>query len=317
MKIMNKVKSLISNKTKQEQNFKETDDNITYSKLIYNTPQYIIILVSFCSKDYINVISILDAIREDNTILHRIIYSTYTENFKDYENESFELETPINYLLIGGTIKEWVSLYNNIDDLNNDVLKLISEEIINNCSKSDFAELFNNGIFESYRGKDKNINYDKDAILEGEWRSYKPAEYTNINTILSRLPSSINGKDILKFIRIRYNDKEYDTDLKLEIHRLPKVDDEYFKNHALYPLYSKLIKSPTMDKLSMLIKPRCLQIDDDDGIPGDISDESLHEIFKEEYERFSAISDDSIHYKDIDEILDKSDIIEEGDDEDI
>ena len=67
----------------------------------------------------------------------------------------------------------------------------------------------------------------------------------------------------------------------------------------------------------MLIKPRCLQIDDDDGIPGDISDESLHEIFKEEYERFSAISDDSIHYKDIDEILDKSDIIEEGDDEDI
>lgn len=50
----------------------------------------------------------------------------------------------------------------------------------------------------------------------------------------------------------------------------------------------------------MLTEPLYKQ-PDDDSIPGDVSDEALDEIFREHYERFSAVADDNIQYEDIDE----------------
>ena len=48
---------------------------------------------------------------------------------------------------------------------------------------------------------------------------------------------------------------------------------------------------------------------EDEDIPGDLDEESLADIFKQAYDKFNAISDDNIIYKDIDEIE-----ILEGDD---
>ena len=44
-------------------------------------------------------------------------------------------------------------------------------------------------------------------------------------------------------------------------------------------------------------------IDDDNILSGSLSDENIDEIFKQQYDRFTNVTDDNIIYKNIDEII--------------
>ena len=108
-----------------------------------------------------------------------------------------------------------------------------------------------------------------------------------------------------RFIFLMCNNATFKDLHNLIVTDIQNMTEEQFKSSEYFEIYAKLFKNPTVKKLKMLLEPLYKQPDeDDDSIPGDISDESLDEIFRENYERFSAVADDLTQYEDIDEELD-------------
>ena len=208
-------------------------------------------------------------------------------------------------MLIGGEPLIWQSLYGKIHNLGNDVLYRITNEIINNCNSEDFKQLIDDGIlYFNSTGK----SYDSPVVTEDGMY------YTDPNVVLKRLPDAFTGRDIIEFIKI-FDGGNYMTNALAKILDIKYMPNERFKKSYLRDLYKVLFKNPTIESLTMLLEPLYKQ-PDDDSIPGDVSDESLDEIFREHYERFSAIIDDSVHYEDIDEVLadeEESENMREGD----
>lgn len=292
--IFNKIikKSNNDNKIKIESN-----DSYCYSQIIWNSNDNLIILISF-SKDYFEqIIDIQDAINYTwRGLASKIVYSSYDEKTdkKDEDGNNLWIIHKKYYMLIGGSPSEWKELYMNIHDLGNEVLAKITDEITNNCDSSGFQTLIVDGVFNNFNTN--NINYD--SLIENNSYIYADPEI-----IIKRLPNGFTGRDILKFIKINYLPNKFENSNGLDkIKEISNMDNESFKNHDLYPLYLVLFKNPTVEKLGMLLEPLYKQ-PDDDSIPGDISDESLDAIFRERYERFSAIADNNIYYEDIDEQL--------------
>jgi hypothetical protein len=316
--ILNKIKNIF--KTKKE--ILESDDSYCYSKVIWNSPDNLIILLSF-TKDYFEqIIEIQDAINYAyRNLCSKIVYSSYDEEITREENGKTINDIIAHkkyYMLIGGDSIEWYNLYCNIHDLGNEALSIITDEIVNNRSSEGFEELIKDGVLFGFV---EDINYDKNIIVDDY-------NYNDPKVILERLPSGFTGRDVIKFIKINTdddycvlnieNEDNEDEDALSYILRLTYLinrDNNEFKSYPLYPLYSALFKDPTVKKLYSLFDPLYKQ-PDDDAIPGDVSDETLDAIFKENYERFSAVADESMYYEDIDEILEddeESDNMREGD----
>ena len=311
------LKSLFSNLffIKKKINKVELKDSYCYSDIIWNYKDNLIILISY-SEDYNeSIIEILDAANQSN-LTTKIVYSSYDEETdkKDEDGNNIWLIHKKHYLLIGGNLWDWNLLYCNINNLGNSVLDKISEEITNNCCSTDFEYLINDGVLMGFRyNKVKPPTYDK----PNRYRHYK--EVSNIQTIVSRLPDAFKARDLIHFIIITENNKSY-TMYGDIISNIRYMDEKYFyETSDIYCMYKPLFKTePTVAKLVGLIKPLYKQIDlDDDFIPGNISDESLDEIFREHYERFSAIRDDDVIYDDIDELLDENEETENINERDV
>ena len=282
----------------------ESDDSYCYSEIIWNNYNNLMILISFTEDYFEQIIDIQDAINSC-TLQGKIIYSSYEEETdrKDDNGDNIIIIHKKYYMLIGGSPKEWNKLYMNIHNLGNEVLSKISDEITNNCKASDFNQLIEDGILSEF-----NDNYvpDTDLITKNG------SSYTNPELVLSKLPNGFTGRDVIKFIKV--TSKDWVASAFETVNNVYRMPNSLFKNHDLYPMYTALIKDPTPDKLGMLLEPLYKQ-PDDDTIPGDIDDESLDEIFRVKYERFSAVADDNMQYEDIDEILydEESENIEESD----
>lgn len=293
----------------------ESDDSYCYTNVIWNEPDNLIILISFTENYFEQIIEIQDAMNYTwQGLKGKIVYSSYDEEVtKEDENGKTITDLIIHkkhYMLIGGTPLAWQELYMNIHDLSNEVLSKITNEIKNNCNPIHFKNLIDDGVFYDFY-KDENHIYVYDNPLETKNGSL----YTNPSILISRLPNGFTGRDILKFIKIRSRDKSIEQNAFRYLIDLRYMPNAIFKNHELYPLYAALYKEPTVEKLDMLLEPLYKQ-PDDDSIPGDVSDESLDEIFREHYERFSAVADDSMQYEDIDEELaddEESENMREGD----
>ena len=284
-------------KSSESVNKVESDDSYCYSKLIWNTNNNIIILISFTQDYFEQIIDIQDAINYNQKgLCSKIVYSSYDEKTdkQDEDGNDIWVIHKKHYLLIGGSPSAWEELYMNIHDLGNEVLNKISNEIVNNCDPAYFNRLIEDGILFGF-----SEEHTGDIPVETENKRF----YTNPTILLNELPNGFTGRDLLKFIKI----ETCTYDINTITNAFEEIEDIYslysnerFKNHELYPLYDALIKDPTVEKLKMLTEPLYKQ-PDDDSIPGDVSDESLDELFREHYERFSAIADDSIQYEDIDE----------------
>ena len=307
-KVLDKIKFRKLNKNKTNAN-----NSYCYTNVVWNTENNLIILVSF-SEDYFGqIIELQDAINYTwQGLKSKIVYSSYDEEVtrKDENGKSFTdlLIHKKYYMLIGGSPLAWQELYMNIHDLGNEVLGKITNEIINNCDSDYFRNLIDDGVFNNFY-KNENILYDIPLVTKNN------LTYTNPVSLIERLPNGFTGKDILKFINIYNSDGSLGFNAYGYIINLKYMPNALFKNHDLYPLYSALFKNVTIEKLNMVLEPLYKQ-PDDDSIPGDITDEALDEIFREHYERFSAVSDNNIEYEDIDEVLEEDEETENMRDED-
>lgn len=294
--ILNKFKLHGSKKDKVE-----SDNSYCYSKIVWNTVDNLMILISF-TKDYFeDIIELQDAINYTwQGLCSKLVYSSYEEETSNEDKGNTEAALIIHkkyYMLIGGSPLAWEELYMNIHDLGNNVLNKITDEIKFNCDPTYFKNLIDDGVlyefYPSFSGK-----YKYNTPKEGE-NGYI---YTDPEVLIKNLPNGFTGRDILKFIKVFGPNKGTSSNAFNEITSLRFMTDKRFKSHDLYNLYSVLYKDPTPKKLGVLLDPLYKQ-PDDDSIPGDVSDESLDEIFRERYEKFSAVADDSTHYEDIDEEL--------------
>lgn len=271
----------------------ESDNSYCYSNIIWNTKNNLIILISFTENYFEQIIEIQDAINCTN-LCSKIVYSSYDEKTdkKDEDGDDVWIIHKKYYLLIGGDTISWQELYMNIHDLGNEVLSKITDEILNNCNSAHFKKLLNDGILHGFT-EHPNEDTPVEAITGHT--------YTNPEVLIKYLPNGFTGKDIIKFIKIYDKNGVFRSTAYSEILNINFSNYE-LANYEFYPLYAALFKNPTIEGLKMVLEPLYKQ-PDDDSIPGDVSDESLDEIFRERYERFSAISDDNIHYEDIDEEL--------------
>ena len=266
------------------------------------TPEYIkinlIILISFTEDYFEDIIDIQDALNYSQNLNSKIVYSSYDEETdkKDEDGNNIWIIHKKYYMLIGGTPSGWQRLYAYIHNLGNTVLHSITNEITNNCYAGHFDLLIQDDIIQDFKYTKEKPEYDIPKEMgEGSFK------YTDPAVVLSRLPNGFTGRDLLKFIMIYKCDNDsfitaYDRIFGI----LEDITD--FHDSEYYNLYSALFKNPTVKKLYMCLEPLYKQ-PDDDAIAGDVDDESLDAIFREHYERFSAIVDDSIHYEDIDEKL--------------
>jgi len=279
-------------------------DSYCYSNIIWNSENYLIMLLSF-SKDYFShVIELQDAIHASVCdIISKVLHSSYEENTGRFDPDGDEILIihEKHYLLIGGTPEEWESIYMHIDNLSNNVLNKISDEIANNCYSKHFKNLIKDGIISRFEFHNHAPdNYDKLKYIEDTQYTYADPEI-----IMSRLPNGFTGKDILKFIKI-FSYNAYYSNALYELACLTDLNDEDFVKSKFYPIYETLFKNPKPKKLKVVFEPVYKQ-PDDDSIAGDIDDESLDTIFREHYERFSALADEAIHYEDIDEQIEIDD----------
>ena len=302
MKLKNIFGKIFKPKTKKIQ----SDDCYCYSKIIWNEKENLIILISFTEDYFEQIIEIQDAINNSyRKLSSKIVYSSYEEETdkKDEDGNNIIITHKKQYMLLGGGTISWQELYMNISNLSNDILSKITAEIINNCNPEDFKLLIDDGILHGFTSQ---YNYDTSKIAQKFGYNHY-CKYTDPEVLLSRLPNVFTGRDLLNFIIISSLGMERTLKADLYSNVIYFTKDSHFKEYNLYPLYDILFKDPTVEKLKLLLEPLYKQ-PDDDSLPGDISDESLDEIFKEQYERFSAIADSSIEYEDIDEVI-------EGDEE--
>jgi hypothetical protein len=277
-----------------------SNNSYCYSNIVWNSAENLIILISFSEDFFGEIIDLQDAIiNSDNRLVSKIVYSSYDEKTdkKDDNGDNLWIIHKKYYMLIGGHPTSWQNIYTNINDLGNNILFKITDEIVNNCYAFDFETVIKDGILEDFKYNKTKPDYDIPKEIEDG--SFK---YTDPAVVLSRLPNGFTGRDILKFIMIYRSYINSYTNAYNELINIIYMDNTDFANSKFYNLYSSLFKNPTINKLKIALDPLYKQ-PDDDSIAGDVDDESLDEIFREHYERFSAIADDSIHYEDIDEKL--------------
>lgn len=294
-----KIKNILNKIFKRKNNKITSNDSYCYSNIVWNSSDNLIILISFSEDYFSDIIEIQDAINNSNKgLTSKIVYSSYDEETdkKDEDGNNIWIIHKKYYMLIGGYPSCWQNIYVNIHNLGNNVLSKITDEIVNNCQSINFEILINDGILSDFKYTNEKPSYDKLKVTKN-----KIARYTDPDILLSRLPNGFTGRDLLKFIKV-YGEYGKDSDAFNELYFIYGImDNDTFKNtYELYPLFVSLFKDPTISKLKILLNPLYKQ-PDDDAIAGDIDDESLDEIFREHYEKFSAVNDDTIKYEDIDE----------------
>lgn len=294
-----------------------SDDSYCYANMVWNSENYIIILLSFTENYFNEIIDLQDAIHNSefsNDIASKIVYSSYDEETdkQDGDGKNIWIIHKKNYMLIGGTPEQWEHIYMSINDLGNNVLAMITYEITKNCYAKSFKNLIDDDIIGHFTYNNHKPEYDEMIDVEGAGAKLVCVDP---EIIMSRLPNGFTGKDILKFIDVLSVGDLAHTNAYYCLKSDVKLSNDVFAKSPFYPIYFELFKHPKSKKLKMIFEPLYKQ-PDDDGIAGDIDDESLDAIFRERYEKFSALADESIHYEDIDEQLaedEESENIREGD----
>lgn len=295
-------------KFKKKDNKILADDDFCRSDVIFHGERYLILLLSYTDNYHADMVEFLDAERaiDSYPCFQKIKFSSYDETNDSGETISHNR----NYMLLGvADIREFIRLYNFIGSISNKIINTITADIINNYDLSSFPEaqeLVENGIIKL----NPNPNLDFDLVICDD------GEYLDPNIIKSKIPSVFTGLDILPFIEMgryyNWNFAIYDM-----MDNIDNMTDAEFKESVYYNICKKLFKNPSREKMHMLLTtPLYMLPDEDDSLPGDLDDESLDSIFRENYERFSAVADDSTLYEDIDEILEDDEESENMKDED-
>lgn len=290
------------------------------TEVLYNSKYNFIVLVSFTKEYFSDMIEFLAACgssryygKFDEPFLNiKYVHSSYEEDTgkKDEDSKPIIIIHEKNYLLLGGSDVDYELIYNVIDNLSNAILMAITEEIYAYRCSAKYKRLSKSFVLDSNKFKYKNIEpkYDDTIFTSSGKRAYDDAAL-----IMSKLPKGFTGQNLLKFIftyDVSYNNQNK-TSIEYSLHsafdylrgyyidKIPKYEKHIreFKD-----MYEALIKNGSDEVYENFVGPQYLVIDDE-AIPGSISDENLDEIFREKYEKFTGIYDDSVEYTDIDEIV--------------
>lgn len=294
MGIFDKLKKSI---TKSSSTNMVEDDTKLWTNVIYNSMDDVIILISYSSDYFYQMIEFVNACR-DSEIKVILTQTSYDEDITNESEESNDKEfKPIKperithqryYALIAGTPESYAEIYSHINTLSNDILLEVQNDIYNNFSSTYFDSLIENSVLNFYRFKYKKVlpPYNAEVTLVNGDRIFT---ISDCSFIKHNLPAIFHKIDIISIMYLGGTTiGEYDgNDLSVLV-------------IALEPIIGKM----SIEDFSRLYNtPKYMIEDDSDTYIGDISDETLDDIFKQKYDRFNAISSNDIEYEDIDEEL--------------
>ena len=270
-----------------------------------------IILFEFTDDKFPDVCEFLDVAELEASKL--ISTSLDIETGVDKYGDPIYTSYPKNYLLIKCTPKQIVNIILNIDKLSNQVLECIKPEIYSHMPKKDFIKL------EKYDILDMNA-FEIEEVEETDFiyfkEDYSPDNYyvcynfIAFNNILPKLPKCFTALDAFEFIIYL----RYVSNVSLSCKDWFIINAGYLKDkskqflfQSLYDnnIFKYLFNDMSMNDIINILETPVFNrdIDDDNILSGSLSDENIDEIFKQQYDRFTNVTDDNIIYKDIDEII--------------
>lgn len=234
----------------------------------------------------------------NNMILERSIYIQTSDDIEteelDEDGNQIINSIPKNYLLMPLHISHIESLVNNID-IANPFLNEIINEVYDNIDSSYFANLINAGIMNASLFMNKDVNKDINMITIVSDLYSTESVYTDIPSILKKLPSEFTGIDLFNILWFRHNLHQYKLCNFITI----KLSD-----YEIHNIFNGVIKNPTKENLYKLSAPLYERsVDEDELIHGDLNSHEVDQIFQEQYNRFSAVINDNTSYMDIDEVV--------------
>ena len=315
-------------------NKKESIDNgKLMTKVVYNTRYNLIILVSYSSNYFYSIIEFLDAVSKSKVksyISHSAKEKEYTEEeLQEFDKKKVKIVENRYYLLLSGSPEDYIGIYNNIDNLSNEVLGMISNDIYNHCSSAYFKYLIDFCILDLGKFRFQNIvpnNYDKlyefsldKYATNGE--TYCKHYVDNIDTILNNIPDTFSAIDIAHIIKF-YNHPESCKDIQVLFNAAYLIDTIYndntnktvmrylniIANATKDFIFKKIVAEPSIETLSIVNSPVFLRENLEYEFTGNMAVEDMDTIFQQEYDRFTQpTADHMFDYEDIDERIGDND----------
>ena len=297
---------------------KVTNEGKLMTKVVYNTRKNLMILVSYTSKNFYDVVELLQAINS-GSVDNMNVYLSHDaeekelskEELNDFDKKQVTIINSRYYLLISGSPEAYADIYNKIYNLSNPILEMISNDIYNHCSSTYFNSLIEYGILDKGRFKFQGViptNYDDLYHFTVGTRSntlLRSMEVDDIREILKRIPSSFSAVDIAPSINI-YDDTEGISFSIVELLNLVGKDNIFalVAKELREVIYSNIVKEPSIETLAILKAPVFLRENLEDEINGTMSIDQMDEIFQQEYDRFTGVTAEYTgEYEDIDEVL--------------
>ena len=289
---------------KKKDNAKNYIDNRLYMTCVYNQPHNTITIISIGEEYLDEAIEFLQAV-SSTTLTYEYIISGDQKDVQDNKNDDITIKPEEyykdRYIILSGTAKAYLDIYNYINSVSNYILnELLNKIIYKYFSSTNAVKLYDYGIiqFNNFKYKKRTPEYFGDTI-----------SLPNSNVIIDdykyikrNLPNAINRRSLLKFIKISYNNEViyslYDY--------LFKIDDPdiSFRLLPYVNIYPKINTKAEMKEL--LMQPIFTEEEDDDRTG--YEDNELDELFRKQYDSFTGLYDEEIEFKEIDEIANESDI---------
>ena len=278
---------------------KDNKESFLYTKVIYNNLDNFIVLISFTKDYFADAIQFLSSV--NCTCLNiKFVQSSYEE--KDLNNNTIYHNR--YYLLISGDDYDYNKLYYYMDSLNNSFALELKKDIINNRNMWYYSDTYFYKDIIKQKEYDKKINISYDTFS---------CSVDDIKLIKSNLPNCFTGQMLLKFIYLKISDENmnlYDW-----------IEEAYNYNNITYKEYLNTIKNdilrllcahPNDYYLENWCGPQYL-VDDDELVSysGNLDDKYIDDLFKQDYDKFTAITSDDIEYIDIDEELSREEIYDD------
>lgn len=278
---------------------KKGNDNFLYTKVIYNEKNNFMILISFTEKYFTDAIQFLSAVSYTDLSV-KFVQSSYEEK----NNDNILIHNRY-YILISGNDYDYIGFYETIDSCSNSIALALEKDIINYRNMDTYSNtyFYESGNIVKY---DKRIDICSDELI-----------YTidDIKKIKSNLPECFTGQMLLDFIYLSVgNDYRSLFSLLCDAYNFDDNDCKNIIEKIKKPVLSLICAYPTDAVLKNWCGPQYL-VNDDGLIAGDIDNESIDDIFKQDYQKFTAIASDDVEYVDIDEELSREEIYEDESEE--
>lgn len=300
----------VLNKINSGGQLKAAPDSFIMTDTIYNGRLNHIILITFTEEHFVDAMEFL-AIDRTTNIKMVFVNSSYKECVETEDGNKF-IEHKRFYIVTSGSNEDYIYLLCNCWSLSNNIIKSIIKEIYIHRDPKDYKDLIDDQILlskEFHHNKLNRVQYDNPL----EVKIFDNMLYycDNVSQIKNKLPETILGRQILDIIHC-YTEYD-DIDTLFYVIKSKITDNEYKEEfrqacfNAFKDIISECIKNPTMETMINISGP-LYNILEDDQLSGEISDETLDEIFRQAYERFTIITpDESITYQSIDEVVAYSD----------